>query len=194
MNQFTGVCGGWVRFRQAFFAEGGSVFDKHYHTDPVAETVDSYDADGRMIEQIQISSGDGGSGRAYLITTYTYNDANELTSETDNGVTQSYSYDAAGELLGDALVTYAYDPNGNRAELVRMSSSSGSGSGNNEVVNDGTWTYTYDIRGDLIGKNDGAGDIWTYTYDVGNRLVGRKRLSPTAARRKSVIRTMCSTT
>ena len=140
--------------------------------DPVAETVDSYDADGRMIEQIQISSGDGGGGRAYLITTSTYNDANELTSETDNGVTQSYSYDAAGELLGDALVTYAYDPNGNRAELVRMSSSSGSGSGNNEVVNDGTWTYTYDIRGDLIGKNDGAGDIWTYTYDVGNRLVG----------------------
>ena len=143
-------------------------------------------------QQIQISSARG--GHAYLITTYTYNDANELTSETDNGVTQSYSYDAAGELLGDALVTYAYDPNGNRAELVRMSSSSGSGSGNNEVVNDGTWTYTYDIRGDLIGKNDGAGDIWTYTYDVGNRLVGRKSRSPTAARRKSVIRTMCSTT
>ncbi len=137
-------------------------------TDFLAETIDSYDADGRMIGQQQIE-GNGGTRTTYLNTTYTYNDASELTSEDDNGVFQTYTYDDAGELTNNGTATLTYDANGNRDNTSTYVV--GSGTHANEILYDGTWTYTYDTRGDLVGKHDALGNIWTYTYDVGNELV-----------------------
>ena len=163
-------------------------------TEPVAETVDSYDSDGRMIEQVQYSGGNSASGTAFLTTLYAYNDANELASETDNGVTQAYGYDAGGELLGNGTTTYTYDANGNRDGVgTGYSSSSGSGlvatssaagyvvGPANQVTNDGVWTYTYDTRYDLVGKNDAAGVSWTFDYNVGNELVSATETTPGSA-------------
>ena len=163
-------------------------------TEPVAKTVDSYDSDGRMIEQVQYSGGNSASGTAFLTTLYAYNDANELASETDNGVTQAYGYDAGGELLGNGTTTYTYDANGNRDGVgTGYSSSSGSGlvatsssagyvvGPANQVTNDGVWTYTYDTRYDLVGKNDAAGVSWTFDYNVGNELVSATETTPGSA-------------
>ncbi len=76
-----------------------------------------------------------GSGNVLASYGYTYDAANRLTSETDNGSLTTYSYDATGQLIQAGSTTYTYDPNGNRT-----------GSGyvigpNNELLSDGTWTY-----------------------------------------------------
>jgi len=59
---------------------------------------------------------------------------------------------------------FSYDANGNRNSTGYATSS------DNELTNDGTWTYTYDQRGNVAGKSDAAGHIWTYTYDNNNEL------------------------
>jgi RHS repeat-associated protein len=105
-----------------------------------------------------------------------------LTSCTSIDGTANYSYDPTGQLLaasytdGQASESYAWDANGNPA-----------GSGdvvgpNNELLSDGTYTYTYDAEGNRTSKfidanADGvldSGDtaVTQYTWDARNRLVG----------------------
>ncbi len=60
--------------------------------------------------------------------------------------------------------------------------SGGTSTGNNQITDDGTWTYTYDANGNLtkqVGDSGGAqaGNEIDYTYDVGNRLTEVKNLT-----------------
>ncbi len=49
---------------------------------------------------------------------------------------------------------------------------------NNELTNDGTWTYTYDAVGDLVEKSKGPGlETWYYGYDTLNRLTSVEQTS-----------------
>ena len=54
-------------------------------------------------------------------------------------------------------MAYSYDSNGNpdgTGDVVGA---------NNELTNDGTWTYTYDAVGDLTEKSKGSGlETWYY--------------------------------
>ena len=94
----------------------------------------------------------------------------------------NYTYDASGELVGattgyptsQANESYSYDANGNPAN-------SGDVIGpNNELLSDGTYTYTYDADGNRTAKfidanhdgvlGPGDTDITEYTWDVGGRL------------------------
>ena len=95
-------------------------------------------------------------------STYTYDHANQQTSESDN-----YPNDYS---LGE---NYAYDGNGNRSGCT-------TGAGN-ELTFDGTYTYTYDADGNCTAKfidvhgtgvlAAGDTDVTLYSWDYANRLV-----------------------
>ena len=112
-----------------------------YDAGQVASIVDK-DANGNVLARYQ----------------YAYNDAGQITSETDNGVATSYTYDSTGQLLTAGSQTFQYDLNGNPT-----------GSGyvigqNNQLLRDGTYNYTYDANGNLISQVSIAdGTTWAYT-------------------------------
>src|SRR5207247_6326809 len=110
-----------------------------------------------------------GSGGPLANYTYTYDLASRLNTEVLNGTTTTYQYDAANELTSDTAHSYSYDLNGNR-----NSSGYTTGSGN-EMTNDGTWTYSYDAEGNLTKKSKGTNaETWTYGYDNANHMVWAK--------------------
>ncbi|MGB8330505.1 MAG: hypothetical protein WCE62_10290, partial [Polyangiales bacterium] len=125
-------------------------------------------------------------------------DAWTETVENDAPRTRKFGYDAAGRLVtvhditggepGTLLEEYAYDGNGNRqkalsnypgavpldAELptsIRCPGPSGDTAANAEdqLCEYGGFTYSYNARGQLESKTDGAATT-TYTYDGLGRL------------------------
>ena len=88
-----------------------------------------------------------------------------LSTETDNGVTTSYTYDAVNQLTGDGTRNYSYDLNGNRTGGSNHTGSA------NQLTTDGAWNFTYDNEGNLtkaVRISDGL--TWTYSYDNENHL------------------------
>jgi RHS repeat-associated protein len=125
------------------------------------EVTYSYDSDQRVIG-ITDTYANGSVLASYV---YNYDEASNLTSEVDNGVTTSYSYNADNELTGSGSTTYGYDATGNRTNTGYVTGP------DNELLSDGTNSYTYDAQGNRITEQDGS-DITTYMYDNDNRLVG----------------------
>lgn len=127
---------------------------------PVGSSAYTYDATGRLVH---LQHQDG-SGSIFSNFAYTYDVAGRLTSETYNGNTTPYSYDATNQLTGDGRNAYSYDANGNR-----LNYQTGPG---NQLLDDGTWAYAYDNEGNLVQKtNHSTGETWTYGYDNANRLI-----------------------
>jgi RHS repeat-associated protein len=92
-----------------------------------------------------------------------------MTSQTVNGSTTSYSYDAANELTADGATNYTYDLNGNRTGGSYTTGAA------NQLTSDGTWTYSYDNEGNLTKRTKGASaETWTYGYDNLNHMVWAK--------------------
>ena len=132
-----------------------------------------------------------GSGANALNFSYTYDSRGNITSETRNGVTTTYEYDALGQLIrvndpNDTTVgatgttwIYAYDRGGNI--LSKTAYAYTTGEPDLDVItklfeyNDANWkdkltkfdgnTITYDAIGNLL--NDGT---WTYTWQAGRQL------------------------
>ncbi len=135
----------------------------------VATTAYGYDASMRVTS----ITNENASAATLSYYDYTYDNADRVSTEawkstTATGTlsgTNTYSYDAASQLLSDGTKTYSYDATGNR-------NMSGYQTGtDNRTTTDGTWTYTYDNAGDMIEKSKGAGlETWYYTYDTLNRL------------------------
>jgi RHS repeat-associated protein len=117
----------------------------------------TYDAAGRLL-----SSGNGVS-----TSTYAYDNANELVSETQTNASLgtpwvvSYSYDADGNKAG---VTY---PSGVAVTYGRTNRNQ-----INTIAAGGTnvATYSYDSNGNVLSKNLADGTLASYTYDAVNRL------------------------
>ena len=91
-----------------------------------------------------------------------------MTSEKDTEGTYTYTYDNANELTtvtenGTQVASYTYDLNGNRTGTGYTTTTG------NEMTNSPGNTYTYDNAGNLISDNNGT-TITTYTYDYRNRL------------------------
>ncbi len=100
-----------------------------------------------------------------------------------NGVVQSYTFDAAGELTGITYtnssgvmgtLTYAYDANGNRTQVGGTMASTGlptaiasaAYNANNQLTQwGGNAGFTYDLNGNMTG--DGTN---TYGWDARNQL------------------------
>jgi RHS repeat-associated protein len=119
-----------------------------------------YDAAGRLTSLTQTS----GSGAVLASYAYSYNQASRLTAETDNGVTTSYSYDGTSQLLQAGATGYGYDATGNRNTTGYVTGP------DNELLNDGTWTYTYDNMGELTQKSNGS-ETWNYVYNNAGQMV-----------------------
>jgi RHS repeat-associated protein len=130
-------------------------------TEMVGSTSYLYDAADRVTAITDYSS----TASVLASYTYGYDAGSRLTSETDNGSLETYAYDADNQLTYAGGNNYHYDANGNRATGGYAPAGP-----DNELMNDGTWTYTYDNRGNEIGKSDGSGDVWTYTYDNNNQM------------------------
>ncbi len=126
----------------------------------------SYDQRGRPVGQSLKNS----SGQTLVDHLYTLDSAGQVISEVRNGVTTSYSYDLAGQLLSESKSTgysalYTYDPVGNR--LTRS-------------VNGTVETYAYD-DGDKLLSVAGGADPRTFTYDAAGRTTSVVRASGTTS-------------
>src|SRR5690606_13619417 len=108
------------------------------------------------------------------LTTYTYDAANRLRTETTSRGTRTYDYDLAGNLSevvdrNERRRVYDYD-RGNRVVSERWFDAEGS-----EV---GVVRYTYDLEGRMRTIVDGATTIErTYVSDATNRLVSERQSS-----------------
>lgn len=133
----------------------------------------TYDQNGN----ITIASGDSVS------TSYTYDNVDQLlTASDDQSRSWGYTYDASGnrtQITGPTgTTTYIY---GNAADKNQLTSSAKDGV---------TTTYTYDSRGNNIGRSDGttiiydannlitsakigSGPTVTYTYDTDKHMIAR---------------------
>jgi RHS repeat-associated protein len=105
--------------------------------------------------------------------TYGYDAADEVTSYQDANSSLTYSYDKTGQLLSATGTlngsnysgSWTYDPNGNRNMPGYQIGTA------NELLNDGTFTYTYDKNGNTLTKtNTATGDVWSYTWDYHNQM------------------------
>jgi RHS repeat-associated protein len=102
---------------------------------------------------------------------YSYDNADKLASTISSvDGTSNYSYDATNQLTGASHTAqtneaYAYDANGNRT-------SGGTVTGvNNQLLNDGTYSYTYDGEGNRTRRTEIAtGKVTEYIWDYRNRL------------------------
>ena len=140
-------------------------------------TLRQYDLAGRLISMTQA---DGTTSAT--TTTYTYDAAGRMTSQTDAlGHTTTYTYDAAGNLLSTSGIagnlTYAYDNARNRISMA-------DGNGNTTQFqydarkrltvttypDQTTKVNAYDGPGNLISITDQAGNQVQYNYDAANQL------------------------
>jgi RHS repeat-associated protein len=138
-------------------------------TTVVGTTAYSFDGAGRLANL----NHKNGSGTSLANYTYTFDNADRVSTETRNGTTTSYSYDDTNQVTGDGTRNYSYDDNGNR---TMTGYATGVG---NQLTNDGTWTYTYDNEGNLSEKTKAGGDTWDYAYDNRDRMTSAtERSSP----------------
>ena len=119
------------------------------------------------------SNGGGSVSNTVNSFAYAYDNADRLTSKTENGTTTSYGYDYDGEVTTvNGSTLYSYDATGNStASGVNVTTG-------NELQTDGNFDYTYDPEGNLTSKvalsgntlGITTGDNWTYGYDNKNEM------------------------
>ncbi|WP_165987385.1 RHS repeat domain-containing protein [Streptomyces sp. YIM 98790] len=122
----------------------------------------TYDAAGRLLT-ITDPRGHAASDPLPYTTSFTYDDADRITSQTlPGGGTESFSYDDYGspETFTDAagrVTTYAYDVPG---RLSQMTEPGGR-----------TTSYAYDSAGNLASVTAPDGGTVSYTYDAAGRQI-----------------------
>ena len=101
----------------------------------------------------------------------------QMTDALDPTKSLIYSYDALNRLIGVSRGTpalpienYSYDGEGNR--LSSQLSATYVSNANNQLTEDDTYTYAYDLRGNRVSRTAKVGGaVETYAYDSQNRLV-----------------------
>jgi RHS repeat-associated protein len=132
---------------------------------PQLSTLNTYDTYGRLTKIEQKNS--TGTIASSL---YGFDNLNRLTSETIDGVNRQIGYDKIDQVktvTGSNSEAYTYDENGNRKN-------GGYATGvNNQLLNDGTYSYEYDKEGNRTKRtNTATGAVDNYTWDYRNRLTG----------------------
>ena len=114
-------------------------------------------------------------GATVLRTTgYAWDNADQITSQTVNGVTTNYGYDLAGQLTSEVRsgynVAYTYDANGNRlSKTVNGVAESYTYDLADKMLTAGAKSYTYDAAGRTVGIN-APGGTTTLSYDYESRV------------------------
>jgi RHS repeat-associated protein len=132
----------------------------------VVDTNYVYDNNQRLI---QLSHKKGASTVASF--DYSYDAADKLAATVSSvDGTSNYNYDATNQLTGtdhssQTDEAYSYDANGNRT-------SGGTVTGvNNQLLNDGTYSYVYDGEGNRTRRTEiASGKVTEYVWDYRNRL------------------------
>ena len=121
--------------------------------DPMSVERYRYDKAGNMVKKALLRRGRADPAKPptradYAITTFAFDDANQLVSSTTDGVTTRYVYDAAGRLVKEGSKTYTY---GYLDKVMSV------------TEGDRTYTYTYHADGQLASANYGGkteGFLW----------------------------------
>lgn len=136
------------------------------------------------------------SGVALTDLNYEYDIDGQLTAIVDNldpSASKAISYDQLNRLVQVAegvpvaqggvpipVEDYAYDEEGNRT--ASHFSALYASNAHNQLTEDDTYTYAYDLKGNRVSRTDKAsGEVETYTYDSQNRLVGYASPTTTAS-------------
>lgn len=99
--------------------------------------------------------------------TYTYDEADRLTSWNNGSTTTDYGYDASGNLTQDGPKTYTYDA---RDELTSDGTNSYAYTANGTLASETTPTGTVNSTFDAYGDQVTSGSF-AYNYDANGRLV-----------------------
>ncbi len=109
-------------------------------------------------------------------TSYSYSGASNRLLGSTGASTQSYTYDAAGNLTGDGARTYGYDARGRLARVTTggVVTAYGINGLGQRVWKTGTGTteFVYDEAGRLIGEYDASGNVIEETVRLGDLPVG----------------------
>ena len=139
---------------------------------PVATTASTFDGLGRMVGITHTPA-----AGAAISSTYAYDAADRVVSQTTPDGTSRFTLDAADQLLSASLTgeSYAYDATGNRTGGGAVTAAG------NRLVSDGVYRYAYDAEGNRAAKfrdGDASGtltvgdtDVTAYGWDQRNRLV-----------------------
>jgi RHS repeat-associated protein len=122
----------------------------------------TYDVASQLTDLVHVAGVD-----SLVSFNYTYDQVGNRLTRTRDDTTSAYLYDSLNRLTGatNPSESYDYDAVGNRNPL---NSSYGVA---NRLLDDGTFTYTYDDNGNLETKNDKVTfETTTYTYDAENQL------------------------
>jgi RHS repeat-associated protein len=134
----------------------------------VVDTSYVYDNNQRLIKLAHVKG-------ASTVASYDYGyDAADKLAATVSSVdgTSNYSYDSTNQLTGASHTSqvneaYSYDANGNRTSGGTVTDV------NNQLLNDGTYSYQYDGEGNRTRRTEIAtGKITEYVWDYRNRLAG----------------------
>jgi RHS repeat-associated protein len=152
LGQFTTI----ARYKDI---DGGS-------TNEVATSTFSYD----NLERLTDLAYTKGGSNLFTAYSWTFDALSRITDVTSQDGTTSYTYDSTSQLTGadhsyQTDESYSYDANGNR-------NMSGWSTGtNNQLTNDGTYSYTYDHEGNRTKRTKTSDSSYTeYTWDYRNRL------------------------
>lgn len=114
----------------------------------------TYDDVYRLVEESFCDS----DGTRLSAMSYTYDAVGNRLSQTANGLTTQYDYDALDRLLSAGMVQYEYDGRGN---LIRITDG-------NDVTE-----YAWDALDRLAGVRLPEGTVIDYTYDADGRMVSQ---------------------
>jgi len=131
-----------------------------------------------------------GRGTSWVAHAYAYDENYRITNyqnliPTGNwDAPVTYTYDDTNQLLSDTTAsshysnTYEYNLAGNRTEKDGEAQTIVAG---NRVTYDGTYTYAYDEEGNIVKRTDPDGNERQLTYDYRNRLTEVKDYTGTIA-------------
>ena len=109
---------------------------------------------------------------------YQYDNASNVTQRSDNdGSVTSFGYDGANQLTsetrvgtGPYVITYSYDGNGNRlTKVLNAVTENYSYDFNDKLTSAGSKSYQYDLNGNCTSVTNG-GQTTSLTYDYDNRV------------------------
>ncbi|MBI4355825.1 MAG: VCBS repeat-containing protein, partial [Candidatus Omnitrophica bacterium] len=100
---------------------------------------------------------------------YTYDSLGNRLTKSQDAITSLYAYDTLNRLLSATNPTeaFSYDAVGNRDPAGSVYDAA------NRLLDDGTFTYTYDPNGNRRTKTEQANpaNVETFTYDAENQLI-----------------------
>ncbi|MET7380152.1 RHS repeat-associated core domain-containing protein [Streptomyces sp. NPDC005526] len=144
----------------------GTTATSHYY---------SYDATGRLLTDCTSSTKADTCPSGSPTTAFTYDKVGNRLTQTEDGKTTSYSYNDADELTqsttGTSKTAYDYDADGNQtASGANKFTYDAANRLTSATVGSATYGYTYDADGNRVAASKNGSTLRTMTWDLNNKL------------------------